>query len=66
MRQPLSSLTRWVVAGLLAGLATGAVADGFLLVNGTFSTINVPYVYSSMAYLPWPPALPASALITLP
>jgi len=33
-----------VVAGVLAGLATSAVAvdDGFLLVNGTFHPIQVP------------------------
>ena len=43
MRQSLSSLTRWVVAGVLAGLATGAIArDGFLDVHGTFTTIAVP------------------------
>ena len=40
MRQPVSSLTRWVVAGLLAGFATGAIADvGFLYTNGVFRTI---------------------------
>jgi len=42
MRQPLSSLTRWVVAGVLAGLETAAIAHGFLDVNGQFSTIDFP------------------------
>ena len=47
MRQSLSSLTRWVVAAVLAGLATGAnaqspLASGFLDVNGTFTSIDVP------------------------
>src|SRR6476619_813377 len=52
MRQPLSSLTRLVVAAVLAGGATGAVADirGFLDVNGTFSTINVPGARLTWAY----------------
>ena len=46
MRQPLSSLTRWVVAGVLAGLATGANAQsppsieiGFLYSHGVFREI---------------------------
>lgn len=38
MREPLSSLTRWVVAGVLAGITTSAIghdgAHGFLNVNG--------------------------------
>ena len=48
MRQSLSRLTRWVVAGVLAGLATVACAGpsvingGFLYVGGTFTPINVP------------------------
>jgi probable HAF family extracellular repeat protein len=46
MRRPLISLTRWVVAGVLAGLATGANAQsptpieiGFLYSHGVFRQI---------------------------
>src|SRR4051812_30643982 len=42
MKQPLSSLTRWVVAGVLAGLETAASGAGFLDINGQFSRVGVP------------------------
>src|SRR5689334_21805200 len=49
MRRPLSSLTRWVVAGVLAVVGTAAssttidtVTKGFISVNDRFSTIDVP------------------------
>ena len=42
MRQPLSHWTKWVMAGVLAGGATAAMAEGFLKVNETFTTIVVP------------------------
>src|SRR5262245_6309172 len=44
MRQPLSTLTRWVVASLLVGLQTSALAvtAGFLDINGSRQTIRVP------------------------
>ena len=48
MRQPLSSLTRWVAASVLAGLAIGANADtpvarriNFLEVNGDFMEFGI-------------------------
>ena len=41
MKQPLSSLTTWVVAGVLPGLETAASATtGFLDVNGTFNGLG--------------------------
>jgi probable HAF family extracellular repeat protein len=44
MKQLLSGLTKWGMAGVLAGIATAATADfrGFLDVGGTFTTIDVP------------------------
>jgi len=50
MTRPLSSLTRWVLATVLAGVATGAIACceppveevGFLDVNGIVTTLAVP------------------------
>src|SRR3954453_11701149 len=39
MKQPLSSLTRWVVAVVVAGLETAASGAGFLDINGKFTTI---------------------------
>ena len=42
MRQPLSTSTRWVVAGLFAVIARGASAGGFLEINGNFSPIDDP------------------------
>ena len=43
MTQPLISMTRWVVAGVLAGLATGASADhAFVYSNGVFSFFDAP------------------------
>jgi probable HAF family extracellular repeat protein len=49
MRQSLRRLMSWVVASVLAGLATGATAaflepfeSGFLDTNGTVATIQVP------------------------
>jgi uncharacterized membrane protein len=44
MKQALSSLTRWVMAGALAGLAMSATAQrhGFVEHDGTFSVFDVP------------------------
>ena len=50
MRQPLRSLTRWVVAGVLAGVETGAIACceppveevGFLDANGIVTEFAAP------------------------
>ena len=54
MRQPLSSLTRWVVSNVLAGLETGPIADPlvgrFLDVDGTFITIDVPAARRTHAF----------------
>src|SRR5262245_60652319 len=51
MRQPLSILTRWVVTGVLAGFGPAAIAQshGFLDINGTFTTIDVPDADSTFA-----------------
>lgn len=44
----LSRLARWDVAGLLAGLESGAIANrGYLYVGGTFSPIDVPGALST-------------------
>jgi len=54
MRQPLSSLTRWAVSGVLAGRETGPTTDplvgGFLDVDGTFITIDVPAARRTHAF----------------
>ena len=43
MRQSLSSLTRWVVAGLFAVIASGASAKhAFVYSNGVFSFFDAP------------------------
>ena len=52
MRQPVSSLPKCVVGVMLAGLAAGAIAQqtkGFLYVDGTISTFQVPGASATFA-----------------
>jgi uncharacterized membrane protein len=52
MRQRLSTLTRWVAVGLLAGFGTGAIGQSvqsFLYSNGTFTTIEAPDAFITYA-----------------
>jgi probable HAF family extracellular repeat protein len=53
MARRLSSLTKCIAAGVLAGLETAAIAQynhGFLDVGGTFSNIDVAGAYSTSAH----------------